>query len=94
MDQELLNIIIESLRAISKESLIDQAFLQVGFLRKNGYDVVSKNHLKNLRAENQNLLSEIQVLSTSVKQLLDLVKRQKENIIYLEEENNYLKGLK
>jgi hypothetical protein len=92
MDQELLNVMIESLRRNSKESLIDQAFLQVGFLRKNGYDVVSRNGIKNLRVENQDLLLEIKELSISVKQLLDIIKRQKDRILSLEEENNFLKG--
>lgn len=82
---------IESLRRNSKESLIDQAFLQVGFLRKNGYDIVSKNGIKNLRAENQDLLIEIKDLSASVKQLLEIIKRQKDRILALEEENNFLK---
>lgn len=83
MDQKLLNVMVDSLRRISRESLIDQAFLQVVFLRDKGYDIVRKDPKSRYQ----------QLSGTSVKHLMELVIRQKKKIQALEDENNFLKGL-
>lgn len=83
MDQELLNVMVDSLRRISRESLIDKAFLQVVFLRNNGYDIVRKDQHYSSRP----------LPGTSVKHLMDLVLRQKVRIQELEDEIDFLKGI-
>lgn len=83
----MLNVMIDSLRRISGESLIDQAFLQLIFLRDRGYDVVRCDQQCGARPGMQG------PTATTVRHLMDLVIRQKEKIQALEDENSFLKGL-
>lgn len=72
MDQELLEIVMKSLNQNKEVSLIDQAFLQVGFLRKEGYDIVLAADIKEIKKQQLKLEKEVISASAEISRLIKL----------------------
>ena len=99
MDQELLEIIMDSLNRFKDVSIIDRAFLQVGYIRKRGYDILPVSELKALRdqqlilqSENQNLANANNHLTEMETQYRLLFEKQQLHIATLEQEIRQLKN--
>jgi len=93
MDQELLAILMESLRKIKGAALIDQAFLQMGYLRNQGYDILSQAEINQVHKLRQQLSQDLVTLALATGRLIileqkyqDQLQRQQQLLASLEAE--------
>jgi len=90
MDQELLEILMESLRKIKGAAIIDQAFLQMGHIRSNGFDILSQAEINQVRRLRQQLSQDLATLSLATNRLIQLEQKYQDQ---LQRQQNLLNSL-
>ena len=90
MDQELLEILMESLRKIKGAAIIDQAFLQMGFIRSQGFDILSQAEINQVRRLRQQLSQDLATLAMATNRLIALEQKYQDK---LEHQENLLSNL-
>ncbi|MGV3642227.1 MAG: hypothetical protein ACO1NZ_17020 [Adhaeribacter sp.] len=84
MDQELLEILMESLRKIKGAAIIDQAFLQMGFIRSQGFDILSQAEINQVRRLRQQLSQDLATLAMATNRLLELEQKYQDKLAHQE----------
>lgn len=90
MDQELLEILMESLRKIKGAAIIDQAFLQMGYIRSKGFDILSQAEINQVRRLRQQLTQDLATLALATDRLIELEQKYQDQ---LQRQQNLLNSL-
>ena len=73
-------MLMESLRKTRGAAIIDQAFLQMGFIRSQGFDILSRAEIKHLRLLRRQLSQDLATLAMATDRLLELEQQYRDQV--------------